>query len=81
VLGLVAVSVLHTMHAASLGASLYSVVSEIAMRVEYCSNGQTRLRSVLVQAETNTSFRCAVLPLTMRWRAAPGLSDVCFHSA
>jgi hypothetical protein len=38
-----AVTVPHAMHAASLDASLYSVVSEIVMRVECCGNGQTGL--------------------------------------
>jgi hypothetical protein len=43
VLVLGAVLVPHAMHAASLGASLCSVVGEIVMRVECCGNGQTGL--------------------------------------
>jgi hypothetical protein len=38
-----AIPVPHAMHAVSLGASLYSVVGEIVMRVECCGNGQTGL--------------------------------------
>lgn len=73
---LVAVPVAHATHTLSPGASLYSGVIEVVMRVECCGNDQTGLCVVLDQAEMDIPFRRDVLPLTKRRCAAPVLSSM-----